>query len=30
VWEDITAGGATAPTNAAMGGAPSATVRPIQ
>jgi prepilin-type N-terminal cleavage/methylation domain-containing protein len=30
VWEDITGGGATPPTNAAMGGAPSATVRPIQ
>jgi type IV pilus assembly protein PilA len=31
VWEDIGAsGGATAPTNAAMGAAPTATVRPIQ
>ena len=31
VWEDIGAsGGATAPTNAAMGAPPTATVRPIQ
>jgi prepilin-type N-terminal cleavage/methylation domain-containing protein len=30
VWENITAGGATAPTFAEMGAAPTATVRPIQ
>ena len=30
VWEDITAGGANAPTAAAMAAPPTATVRPIQ
>ena len=30
VWENITAGGGTAPTEAAMGAAPTATIRPIQ
>jgi len=30
VWENITAGGGTAPTETAMAAAPSATIRPIQ
>ena len=30
VWENITAGGGTAPSEAAMAAAPTATIRPIQ